>query len=80
MTSSVKFPKGFMIVGRFSNNGKLKIKKVSSKVKINSLCYQRNILEPIFEKEITALYGKNIDEVDLHMDKASSHTSKSAAA
>ncbi|PRD20506.1 UNVERIFIED_CONTAM: hypothetical protein NCL1_54413 [Trichonephila clavipes] len=38
-----------------------------------------NILESIFE-EIPTLYGKDIDKVELHMDKASSHTSKSTAA
>ncbi|GFX34187.1 uncharacterized protein TNCV_2893941 [Trichonephila clavipes] len=39
----------------------------------------QNILESIFE-EIPTLYGKDIDKVELHMDKASSHTSKSTAA
>ena len=41
-----KFPKGFMIVARFCYNGKLKIKKVSSKAKINSLHFQQNTSEP----------------------------------
>ncbi|GFV59020.1 uncharacterized protein TNCV_1814091 [Trichonephila clavipes] len=69
-----------MIVAEFSNNGKLKIKKASSKAKINSLYYQQNILESIFKEEIPTLYGKHIDKVELHMNKASSHTSKSTAA
>ncbi|GFW88168.1 uncharacterized protein TNCV_3500571 [Trichonephila clavipes] len=68
-----------MIAAGFSNNGKLKIINVSSKTKINSRYYQQNILEPIFEEEIPTLYGKDIDKVELHMDKASSHTSKSNA-
>ncbi|GFY23754.1 hypothetical protein TNCV_1630361 [Trichonephila clavipes] len=40
----------------------------------------KNILEPIFEEEIPTSYGKDLGEVELHMDKASSHTSKSTAA
>ncbi|GFX08855.1 transposase [Trichonephila clavipes] len=74
------FLKGFMIFAEFPNNDKLKIKKVSSKAEINSLYYQHNILEPIFEEQILPLYGKDIDKVELHMDKVSSHTSKSTAA
>ncbi|GFW68636.1 hypothetical protein TNCV_529901 [Trichonephila clavipes] len=34
----------------------------------------------IRQKEIPALYEKDIDKVELHMDKASSHTSKPTAA
>ena len=75
-----KFPKGFMIAAGFCYNSKLKIKKVSSKAKINSLYYQQNILELLFEEEIPALYGKDIDKVKLHMDKASCHTSTSTTA
>ncbi|GFU83229.1 uncharacterized protein TNCV_3738401 [Trichonephila clavipes] len=36
--------------------------------------------EPNFEEEIPILYGKDIDYVKPHMDKASSHVSKSTAA
>ncbi|GFX29061.1 uncharacterized protein TNCV_3031031 [Trichonephila clavipes] len=69
-----------MIAAGFFNNGRLKTKKVSSKAKINLLYYKKNILEPFFEEEIPALYGNDIDKFELHMDKASSHTSKSTAA
>ncbi|GFT62392.1 hypothetical protein TNCV_4717601 [Trichonephila clavipes] len=41
---------------------------------------EQNISESIFEEEIPALYGKDIGKVDLYMDKASNHTSKSTAA
>ena len=34
----------------------------------------------MFEEEIPASYGKDIDKVELHMDKAFSHTSKSTTA
>ncbi|GFX74248.1 hypothetical protein TNCV_838021, partial [Trichonephila clavipes] len=40
----------------------------------------RKILESIFEEEIPALYGKDIDTFELYVDKASSHTSKSTFA
>ncbi|GFS47152.1 hypothetical protein TNCV_2053281 [Trichonephila clavipes] len=39
-----------------------------------------NILEPIFEAEIPALYGKVIDKFELLMDKDSNHTFKSPVA
>lgn len=35
---------------------------------VNSLYYQQNILEEIFEEEILALYRKDIDEVGIHTD------------
>ena len=34
----------------------------------------------MFEDEIPALYGKDIDKVELHTHRASSHTSKSTTA
>lgn len=71
-----KFPKGFMIVTGFCYNGELKFKRISSKAKIKSLYYQQHILEPIFEDEIPALYGKDICKIELHVDKATSQASK----
>lgn len=35
---------------------------------------QQNVLESIFEKEVLALYGKDIKKIDLYMDKVSGHT------
>lgn len=56
-----------MIVARFCQNGKLKIKRVSSNDKINSLyCHQK--------EETLSLYGRDIHKVEINMDKASSHT------
>ncbi|GFW94788.1 hypothetical protein TNCV_4248281 [Trichonephila clavipes] len=40
---------------------------------MNSLYYQQNTLEPIFEEETSAFYRKSIDKVELHMDKNSNH-------
>ncbi|GFU14896.1 hypothetical protein TNCV_3386821 [Trichonephila clavipes] len=34
--------------------------------------------EPIFEEEIPDFYGKDIDQVELHMNKVYSHTSTAA--
>ncbi|GFU67689.1 hypothetical protein TNCV_4327431 [Trichonephila clavipes] len=41
---------------------------------------KKNILELIFEEEIPALNGNIIDKVELHMDRASNHMSKSTTA
>ncbi|GFU57196.1 hypothetical protein TNCV_2212461 [Trichonephila clavipes] len=78
-SSTVKFPKGFMKIAGFSNNGKLKCKGVSSKTGINSLYYQQNILEPVLEGEIRPLYGKDIYKVEHPKDKASRYMFKSSA-
>ncbi|GFU27424.1 hypothetical protein TNCV_3323341 [Trichonephila clavipes] len=67
-----------MIVTRFCY--KLTIEKVSSKAKINSLYYQQNTLERICEEKIPSLYGKDIDGVELRMDKTHRHTYKATAA
>lgn len=37
---------------------------MSSKATVNSLCYQRNILESIFETEIAASHGKDIIKIE----------------
>ncbi|GFV13425.1 hypothetical protein TNCV_4277061 [Trichonephila clavipes] len=39
-----------------------------------------NILEPIFDEEIPVLYGKDIDKVHFHKEKASNHMSKTIVA
>ncbi|GFX76269.1 uncharacterized protein TNCV_4036701 [Trichonephila clavipes] len=75
-----KFPKKLTIVAGFGYNGKLKVKKVSRKANIYSLYYPQNILRSIFGKETPILYGKEIDKVDINMDKAFNCMSKSTAA
>ena len=82
MASTVhrKFPKEIHDSCRILLQRQIKNHKVSSKVKVNSLYYKNNILKPLFEEEIPALYGKDIDKVELCRDKASSHTSKSTTA
>jgi hypothetical protein len=71
------FAKGFMVVAGFCYKGKLRLRKVATKVKINSDYYQKNVLKPIFHKEIPFLYNNDISNVHFHQDKASSHFSKS---
>ena len=71
------FSRGFMIVAGFCYQGKLLIRKVPSKTKVNSLYYQESVLRHIFEEEIPTLYGSEAKNVWVHHDKASSHTSQS---
>lgn len=73
------FSKGFMIIAGYCARGKLEIRKVAPKVKVNSAYYQAQVLDPIFRKEIPSLYGRDSQRVWLHQDKASSHTSRSTA-
>ena len=44
--------KGFKTVAGFSYNGKLKIRSVG-KNNINLMCYQEEVLHPIFAEEIS---------------------------
>ena len=66
-----------MIVAGFSYNGKLKIRKVAKSVKINATYYQEHILTPIFMNDIPLLYPFDFQNVEIHQDKASSHTAHS---
>jgi [histone H3]-lysine36 N-dimethyltransferase SETMAR len=69
-------PKGFMIVAGVCFNGKLLLKKVEPKVKINSNYYSEKCLPLIF-KDIQKLYPKNqLKEVFFHQDLATSHFSR----
>lgn len=75
-----KYSKGFMVVAGYSSRGKLRIRKIASKAKINSEYFQNNIMKPIYCEDIPFLYGHESTKVLIHMDKASSHTSKSSRA
>ncbi len=68
-----------MIVAGFCYNGKLKIQNVLIMSKFIHSTISR-ILETIFKEDIPTLYRNDIFKVDIHMDKASSHMSKSTAA
>lgn len=56
------------------------MKRVVSKARIQSLYFQKNVLEPIFKKEIPDVYEKDIVKIWLYKDKASSHMRKSTVA
>lgn len=75
-----RFSKGFMIVAGYCHKGKLQLRRVDGKAKVNAAYYQRNVLDPLFHQEIPALYGNDVANVWLHQDKASSHTAKSTTA
>ena len=66
-----------MIIAGFCYNGKLIIRRVEKKAKVNSVYYQEKILSPIYLDEIPSLYGSEMNNVWIHQDKASSHTSTS---
>lgn len=74
------FSKGFMIIAGYCSRGKLTLRRVSAKVKINSAYFQQEVLTPLYRQDIPEIYGNDIDKVWVHMDKASSHTSASTAA
>ena len=71
------FSKGFMITAGFCYNGKLIIRRVEKKAKVNSVCYQEKVLSPVYFDEVPSLYGSEMNDVWIHQDKASNHTSTS---
>jgi hypothetical protein len=78
MQCKEKFSKGFMVVAGYCSRGILPIRRVASNAKINSAYFQRHVLEPIYREDIPRLYGNEASKVWIHMDKASSHTSRSS--
>ena len=66
-----------MIIAGFCYNGKFIIRRVEKKDKVNSVYYQEKVLSPIYFDEIPSLYGSEMNNVWIHQDKASSHTSTS---
>lgn len=71
-----KFSKGFMVVGALSGRGRLPLRKVPSKVKVNSRYYIDSVLAPLIDQDLPALYPGEMHKVVIHHDKASSHTSR----
>lgn len=55
---------------------KLKIKRVEDRIKIISRIIQKYMLSSIFRYEIPSLYPQWHQLIELHQDKASSHTSQ----
>lgn len=65
------FPKGFMVIAGYCYKGQLAIRRVAKNVKVNSLYYQSNVLDQIYNTDIPGLYGVDTNKVWLHQDKAS---------
>ena len=65
------------VVTGFSYKDKIKVKIVDKNVKINFKYCQKHILTPIFKYGIADLNPECHQTVELHRDKARSHTSQS---
>ena len=68
------FEQSFMVVGVITGKGTVPLFKVPSNVKINAHYYVEYVLKPILTIHLPRLYGKDMDKVFFHHDKASSHT------
>lgn len=68
------FKNGFMVVGILTGRGTVPLMKVPSATKINAKYYVDYVLRPLFTEHLPRLYGKEINKVFMHHDKATSHT------
>jgi hypothetical protein len=64
-----------MFADGISYRGVTKSLFVPAGVKINSDIYINTILKPMFEEDIPALYGEDLDKVVFHHDNAPAHQS-----
>lgn len=67
------------IVGGFSYNRKLKIRRVEKNVKINSSYCQEKVSRPIFVEEIPSLCPNYFERVKLQQDKTNQNPKTAAA-
>lgn len=75
-----KFSEKFMVVGAMTGRGVVPLIRVPPNVKVNSQYYIDNVLKPLLEEHVAALYPGETEKVFVHHDAASSHTSKATAA
>jgi hypothetical protein len=68
-----KHPLGLMFVAGISALGTTAIRFVPPRTKVNSDFYVKRVLQPLFEKDIPRLYGKDAKSVALHHDSAPAH-------
>ncbi|CAF0991278.1 unnamed protein product [Adineta steineri] len=70
-------PKGFMVWGGVSSQGKAELRFVTPGTKVNSNYYINNVLKPFLAKDVPRLFpkGKKLKWI-LHQDSAPSHTAK----
>ncbi|CAF1558888.1 unnamed protein product [Rotaria sordida] len=70
-------PKGFMVWGGVSSQGKTTLRFVTPGTKVNSNYYINNVLKPFLTKDVPRLFrkGKKLKWI-FHQDSAPSHTAK----
>ncbi|KAJ4446100.1 hypothetical protein ANN_12792 [Periplaneta americana] len=66
----------YRVYGGYCSRGQLKIKTVASRAKVNAVYFQEEVLRPVYLQDILWLYGRDPSNINIHMDKASSHTAK----
>ncbi|PSN41355.1 hypothetical protein C0J52_10375 [Blattella germanica] len=65
-----------MVGAGYCSRGQLQIKRVVAKAKIHAVYFQEEVMRPIYLQDIPRLNGRYARYVQIHMDKASSHTAK----
>ncbi|PSN53632.1 hypothetical protein C0J52_00964 [Blattella germanica] len=65
-----------MVVAGYCSRGQLQIKKVAAKAKIHAVYFQEEVMRPIYLQDIPRLYNRDASKLQIHVDKASSHTAK----
>ncbi|KAJ4427951.1 hypothetical protein ANN_23963 [Periplaneta americana] len=67
-----------MVVAGYCSKGQLKIKRVASTAKVNTVYFQKKMLRPVYVQDIPRVYGRDPSKVYIHMVKASNHTAESS--
>jgi hypothetical protein len=70
-----KFGAKFMVVGAMTGRGDVPLIHVPPNVQINSHRYVDDVLKPLLEVSVPALYPGELHRIFVHHDKASSQTS-----
>ncbi|PSN52477.1 hypothetical protein C0J52_11202 [Blattella germanica] len=65
-----------MVGAGYCSRDQLQIKRVAAKAKIHAVYFQEEVMRPIYLQDIPLLYGRDDSKLQIHMDKASSHTAK----
>lgn len=68
------YPKNFMIIGSMTENTTFPLMKVPTKVTVDAKYYIDHVLDPLIHKNLIRYFGKDIDKVVIHNDKAPSHS------
>ena len=75
-TSAPQYPRSIMFAAGMTWRGPTDFYHIPENSKMNSENFCDSVLEPMFTKDIPRLYGRDAKKVVLHMDSASSHTSR----